>query len=276
MSDFTIHESCNATERHELKFALDEAVVLARHAKEHVLIHGHTSPIFSKYFGSGPTAPIIGWMEKVASANRDGIIFRCDDPDRNCATQDGWNGHHRGSNATMETVICELSYISRLPLRSLCARGFDLANGKPARFFSADLLHRLFHVPAIGEESVTHVADSYSDILSLGAGTFTYSSSATQGQEVPVPVEMAGSNSASLYYFALEAFAFDVAVPGVGCPGLIPVVSGASAVPSATSTSEVVKSTAGADAPAVTTEAPVETEIPANCHTHGDGTLHCD
>lgn len=40
-SDFTIHSSCNSTERHQLEFALSETVELARHAKEH-----STSPLF--------------------------------------------------------------------------------------------------------------------------------------------------------------------------------------------------------------------------------------
>lgn len=35
ISDFTIHSSCNATERNQLEFALEETVELAKHAKEH-------------------------------------------------------------------------------------------------------------------------------------------------------------------------------------------------------------------------------------------------
>lgn len=67
---------------------------MARHTKaDHpplsvVLIHRNTSKVFQKYFGKGPTAPVIGWLDKIATGNRDGVIFRCDDPDKNCATQD--------------------------------------------------------------------------------------------------------------------------------------------------------------------------------------------
>lgn len=34
-SEFSIHSSCNATERRQLEFALEETVELAKHAKEH-------------------------------------------------------------------------------------------------------------------------------------------------------------------------------------------------------------------------------------------------
>jgi hypothetical protein len=52
-----------------------------------VLVHGNNSEIFRKYFGNGPTSPPVGWFSKVVSGNKAGVIFRCDDPDRNCATQ---------------------------------------------------------------------------------------------------------------------------------------------------------------------------------------------
>jgi hypothetical protein len=52
-------------------------------------VQGNSSKIFQKYFGQGPTAPVIGWFDKVATANKAGVVFRCDDPDQNCATQDG-------------------------------------------------------------------------------------------------------------------------------------------------------------------------------------------
>jgi hypothetical protein len=35
VSEYPIHSSCNATERHELRQGLNEAVLLAQHAKEH-------------------------------------------------------------------------------------------------------------------------------------------------------------------------------------------------------------------------------------------------
>ncbi|CAD6448568.1 79caad90-3267-4478-94ec-a8119e0211b5 [Sclerotinia trifoliorum] len=264
VSHFTIHPSCNATERHELSEGLRQAVEMAEHAKNHILVHGNKSEIFQKYFGKGPTSTPMGWFDKIASGNRAGVIFRCDDPDRNCETQDAWAGHWRGENATAETAICPLSYQTRLPLTALCARGFDVATGRPANFWAADLMHRLYHVPLIGEGIVDHHADGYHGIQELAAGT-NYT--------------LAGHNSATLTYFATEAYAYDIAVPGEGCAGKAsveeeedshsaPTVT-VSAVPTVNPTRVIpAESTTPAASPAASTAG-------TECHTHADGTLHC-
>lgn len=72
----------------------------------------------------------------------------------------------------METVICSLSYTTRWPLSQMCARGFQIATGKLATYWAADLMHRLFHVPVIGEgeSGVGHHADSYEEMLDLAKG----------------------------------------------------------------------------------------------------------
>lgn len=88
VTTFTIHSSCNATLRAQLERGLGEAVKLAQHAKEHLLFWGHDSPFVTRYFGNESTATPIGWYERAISANKSGMLFRCDDPDRNCATQD--------------------------------------------------------------------------------------------------------------------------------------------------------------------------------------------
>ncbi|KAF7952842.1 hypothetical protein EAE96_006067 [Botrytis aclada] len=266
VSHFTIHPSCNATERHELSEALRQAVEMAEHAKNHILVHGNKSEIFQKYFGKSPTATPMGWFDKIASGNRAGIIFRCDDPDRNCETQDAWAGHWRGKNATAETVICPLSYRTRLPLTALCARGFNVATGRPADFWAPDLMHRLYHVPLIGEEIVDHHADGYHGVQELAAGS---------------KYTLAGHNSATLTYFATEAYAYDIAVPGEGCVGKASDEKGADShsVPAATAATASTASTAPTVNP--TRIIPAETSSTAaaptgtECHTHDDGTLHC-
>lgn len=86
---FPIHESCNATLHRQLEQALGETVTLAQHAKDHLLRWGGESPIVQRYFGNGSTAGPIGWFERVVAADKATILFRCDDPDGNCATQDG-------------------------------------------------------------------------------------------------------------------------------------------------------------------------------------------
>lgn len=90
ITKFPIHASCNATLRRQLERALDETVTLASHARAHILRWGGASPFVQKYFGNGSaTATPLGWYTRVAEADRGYMTFRCDDPDRNCATQEG-------------------------------------------------------------------------------------------------------------------------------------------------------------------------------------------
>lgn len=253
-----------------------------------VLIHRNESKLFQKYFGQGPTAPVIGWLDKIATGNRDGVIFRCDDPDKNCATQKGkfssslptqtpltpsagYAGHHRGSNATSETVICPLSYTTRRPLEALCARGFDMATGRPNDYWAADLIHRLYHVPLVGEDEVGHYADGYPELLELAKG---------------VNHTDAARNSQSLSYFALEAYAYDISVPGEGCAGKLveeehdhdhdtgsATTSSAAAAATTVNPTRVIPGTTTAAAPEATA---TDANAGKECHTHADGTEHCE
>jgi hypothetical protein len=215
--EYHIHSSCNTTERVQLRRGLQEAVTLAQHAKDHILRWGNTSEIYQKYFGNTTTGEPIGWFDRVVNADKAGILFRCDNPDGNCeqegqlfpsnplANSDdlGWAGHWRGDNATSETVICPLSYERRKPLEAMCGLGYNVANSAINFYWASDLLHRLYHIPKVGEGAVEHYAGEYDECLELAR---------THPEE-------AVRNSDSLQYFALEAYAFDVAVPGEGCAG---------------------------------------------------------
>ncbi|KAL5611727.1 hypothetical protein BROUX41_000698 [Berkeleyomyces rouxiae] len=202
-SPFPIHESCNSTQRRQLTRGLQEAVILAEAAKAHLLQHGADSEIKQKYFGNGSTATPIGWYERIIAADRGAMTFRCDDPDENCATQNGWAGHWRGDNASAETVICDASYHKRLYLDSMCTRGYTVAGSALNLFWATDLLHRLLHVPVISEGIVDHFTEDYE-----GASVLAESDPAK-----------ASIDSDILQYFAVEVYAYDVAVPGEGCLG---------------------------------------------------------
>ncbi|KAF8473452.1 putative peptidase family-domain-containing protein [Kalaharituber pfeilii] len=239
-----IHSSCNATERHQLLHALAETEQLALVARDHVLNNGPSDKLFKKYFGKGPTAEVIGWFQKLLTGDKSGVLLRCDDIDSNCH-QDGWAGHWRGENATEETVICELSYQIRRPLEQMCALGYEVATHKTNVFFASDLVHRFFHVPKVSELVIDHFTDSYEECLEFAKANSTF----------------AVRNTNSLQFFALEAYAYDVAIPGVGCPGKVK-----------TSTKEPETT-----APTTTqTSGPTTTEAPKVCHTHADGVEHCE
>ncbi|KAE8193764.1 hypothetical protein A4X06_0g8229 [Tilletia controversa] len=168
LKDFPIHESCNASQKLQIQRGFGDLNRLARSAADHILAHGNSSELFATYFGAAadPAVPL-GIFERIIGGDKTGTLFRCDDPDRNCATQDGWNGHWRGNNATEETVICDLSFVTRRPLDSACGLGFKLATDNVNLYWGADLLHRTMHLPKMTNEYIGHVADEYADLLEL-------------------------------------------------------------------------------------------------------------
>ncbi|KAF4466932.1 major allergen Asp f 2 [Fusarium albosuccineum] len=237
--EYPIHQSCNSTLRRQLSVGLQEAQQLAQHAKDHILRYGHESEFVQKYFGNGTTATPIGWYDRIINADKTGMLFRCDDPDKNCATQDQWAGHWRGDNATSETVICPLSFEIRRNLNSVCNLGYTVAASKLNTFWATDLMHRVLHVPVISEEIVDHFAEDYADVLELS-------------KKEP---EKSAIDSDTLQYFAIDVYAYDIAAPGVGCTGEVE--------------EEEKETTTSKDKPTDTKDAPKE------CHTHDDGVVHC-
>lgn len=118
--------------------------------------------------------------------------------------------------------------------------GYDVANGATNFYWASDLLHRLLHIPKVGEGIVEHYgdADEYPGVLALAESN---------------PAE-AVRNSDTLQYFALEVYAHDIAVPGVGCPGHYSEVSSAAhAAP--TSSASAAASSIAASATAVASSA---------------------
>lgn len=111
----------------------------------------------------------------------------------------------------------------------MCGLGYNVANSPTNFYFASDLLHRLFHIPKVGEGAVEHYAGEYDTSLELAKTN----------------PEQAVRNSDTLQYFALEAYAFDVAVPGEGCAGKF----------TPTSSESVASSTSAA----TSTEAPTST-----------------
>ncbi|KAL8970067.1 MAG: hypothetical protein Q9197_004017, partial [Variospora fuerteventurae] len=186
----------------QLRKGLADAVALADHAKAHILRWGNSSEHYRKYFGNAPSGEAIGYYEKVINGDKANALFRCDNPDGNC-DQPEWGGHWRGENATDETVICPLSYATRRPLEQLCALGYTVAESESNTYFGSDLLHRLYHIPAFGENYVEHFAEDYAGALELAETNETYTT----------------HDSDTLQYFALDVYAYDIVVPGIGCPG---------------------------------------------------------
>ncbi|KAF8540131.1 putative peptidase domain-containing protein [Trichophaea hybrida] len=199
----TVAPTCNSTQKRQIISGLSDAAELSSVARSYLLETGNFSPIFTKYFGANASsAAVIGVYDRILWANKEGVLFRCDDVDGKCAANTTWAGHHR-TTAPLETVICDPSFEKRLYLQQMCSRGYTVSKSPLNLFWASDLLHRLFHVPMISEKRIKHIAgaDGYDGSLEL----------ATAGDQRTV------ENSDSLQYFALEVFAERVAEPGVGC-----------------------------------------------------------
>lgn len=266
VSQYPIHSSCNATQRLQIETGLNETIQFAQHAADHVLRWQNNSEIYRKYFGDRPVYEVIGAFDIIASGDKSGVLFRCDNPDGNCALKGkskststnntdflGWAGHWRGENATGETVICDLSYQTRRSLSSMCSLGYNVASSPLNIFWASDLMHRLYHMPTIGGAYIEHFADDHDEVLELAASN---SSESTH-------------DSHTLQYFALEAWAYDIAVPGVGCPGAQSAVHDHASVSNTTATATTTGTPTVSQTPSSTSS------LPANCHTHEGGFVHC-
>ncbi|KAJ5748704.1 uncharacterized protein N7511_010400 [Penicillium nucicola] len=249
VTEYPIHSSCNATQHRQIELGLTEAISLAQHAKDHILRWSNESSIYRKYFGDSPSMEAVGAFDIVVNGDKKDILFRCDNPDGNCGLE-GWAGHWRGENATDETVICDLSYETRRSLSTMCSLGYTVSGSETNTFWATDLLHRLYHVPAVGQNWIDHFADGYEEVVDQAKENATLST----------------HDSETLQYFALEVYAYDIAVPGIGCPGVqheheehVDETTTEAASPSATT----------ADKPSATSD------VPENCHTHDGGVLHC-
>lgn len=149
-----------------------------------------------------------------------------------------WAGHWRGENATLETVICPRSFEVRRPLEAVCGLGYTVAGSPLNTYWATDLLHRIFHVPKISEDTVDHYAEDYEGVIELAE---THPNSSVV-------------DSDTLQYFAIDVYAYDIAAPGVGCHGEEPEHNHASATSMATSATSTTSSTTSMAAVTVTVE----------------------
>lgn len=146
--------------------------------------------------------------------------------------------------------------------------GYDVANGATNTYWASDLLHRLLHIPQLSEGTISHYsdADEYPTVLELAKSD----------------PELAVRNSDTLQYFALEVYAHDIAVPGLGCAGTYTATS-TSVTSFSTSTRSGKSSTASSVVASVSTSAssspvpsssvatiPTTSKAAEACSAHGD------
>lgn len=138
----------------------------------------------------------------------------------------------------------------------MCMYGYNVANGATNYFWASDLIHRLLHLPPVGEGVVEHYTneeeEKYPSVINLAKNNATYSA----------------RDSDTIQYFALEAYAYDIAVPGVGCPGryAAPEESPAATSSSTPSATSAVTSAAASATASEAAAAPAEACEPHNDH----------
>lgn len=113
----------------------------------------------------------------------------------------------------------------------MCGMGYTVAGSPTNTFWATDLLHRVLHIPAISEEIVDHYAEDYADAL-------------RQAKEEP---EKSGHDSDVLQMFAVDAWAYDIAAPGIGCTGEMEEEEEAESEAASSTSSSAPSATSGAD-----------------------------
>ncbi|GAA5984855.1 hypothetical protein JCM5350_002584 [Sporobolomyces pararoseus] len=246
MTRVQIHESCDAGQAHFIQAGLDDMNLLAKHAYERILKYGETDELYIKYFGNASSATAAGFYAQLLYGNKPA-------------------GHHRGRNATEQTVICPPTYTRRMQLATLCWDGVEIGTLPPARWLATDFMHRLIHIPSITCGHISHAADSLGDVLELAANNDSRTI----------------SNQNTFQFYALDAYAYDVVWPGKSCVTSDPPHEETShdSSPAASST---VTATATATAEdhsdhdhAAEETASATASAVESCHTHSDGEVHC-
>jgi hypothetical protein len=127
----------------------------------------------------------------------------------------------------------------------MCALGYTVSGSETNTFWGSDLLHRLYHLPAIGQGWVDHFADGYEEVIDLATENGTLST----------------HDSETLQYFALEAYAYDIAVPGTGCPGTQHEHHDSESANSGTEASQTPSTPTATDPPSTTSEVPAVSDF---------------
>lgn len=126
VTEFRIHQSCNASQAFQLRQGLSEAIELAQHAKDHVNRYGSTSDIYRKYFGvSALSTDVIGAFDIIVNGNKAESLFRCDDPDGNCELMPSGYCH---VSFVYQTVLTATSLGRSLPWQQCFARDRHLSD----------------------------------------------------------------------------------------------------------------------------------------------------
>lgn len=169
-----LYHTCNETNNRMLNAAFKDSLEATAYAKSRLLEYGSDDFTYKRWFGNGSIYTVMGVLENLVEASKDGVLIRCDDADGLCAANpEYYAGHHR-ETAPMETVICDYFYTSRKPLSMFCFEGTIIDVG-PKHYAGIDLLHRYLHVPTINNEGyIGEYAEELEEIVELAESNSTF------------------------------------------------------------------------------------------------------
>lgn len=125
------------------------------------------------------------------------------------------------------TVVCPTYYLAKPELQNTCAGGETLVEGGSELTQGSWFVHRLLHSPTASGGRLTDVVDTVAEALELAAGVnvsrLRFSAEApTRNIADPLRVVQASQAITSIHsvqYYALDTYATDILLPGVGCRG---------------------------------------------------------
>ncbi|CCH44952.1 Major allergen [Wickerhamomyces ciferrii] len=167
--------NCNSTQTVQLKKYYKDLIEFSTIAKQNLLKNGGDDQVFKNWFGKGNPLTVLGIIDEVLEGNKDGVLYRCDDIDGDCAAHPTeWPGYHRSSDDhSGETVICDLFFNSKHPIEKFCSEG-DILTIKPKTYAGIDLFHRFLHLSKINKGYYGEYAEEFKDLLDYAENNITF------------------------------------------------------------------------------------------------------
>ncbi|SCU81428.1 LAMI_0B06194g1_1 [Lachancea mirantina] len=170
----SIYHTCNDTDIRMIKSAFMDSLEVSAYARDRLLNYGADDLFFNRWFGNGSLTTVLGTLDHLVEASKDGMLLRCDDIDGLCAKNPTtYPGYHRATE-DKETVICDLFYQTKKPLSSICFEG-NLVDVHPKHYAGVDMLHRYLHVSMMNLNGyIAEFAEDLDEIVEYAHSNTTY------------------------------------------------------------------------------------------------------
>ncbi|ORY64731.1 putative peptidase domain-containing protein [Leucosporidium creatinivorum] len=203
-SNFTADSSCNATQKRLIGEGLAEAMTLLRHARAHLRRFGNDTTFVDWFGAEADSNQALGLYDRLVEGDKTNLTFTCTDVSNLCNGTYGVIPGYFVPTDKDTTVVCPTYYLAKPELQNTCAGGETLVVGGSELTRGSWFVHRLLHSPTASGGRLSDVVDTVAEALELAAG---------------VNASQAITSIHTVQYFALDTYATDILVPGVGCRG---------------------------------------------------------